>query len=88
MPHYTFAFGSVLEPAQVIEVLADDNAARLHADIVAEEFNRNRDQPVAVLVLDDRGRLVHRATPRIISKNADASAPLTRFSRSEIRSFR
>jgi hypothetical protein len=63
MPHYTFAFGSVLEPAQVIEVLADDNAARLHADIVAKEFNRNRDRPVAVLVLDERGRLVHRAAP-------------------------
>src|SRR5690242_6268436 len=38
-------------------------AARLHADIVAEEFNRNRDQPVAVLVLDERRRLVHRAIP-------------------------
>ncbi len=63
MPRYMFAFGTVFGPTQATEELQDDQAARAHADIVAEELNRNRDHPLALLVLNEHGQLIHRVAP-------------------------
>jgi hypothetical protein len=63
MPRYMFAFGTVFDPAQAIEELQNDQAARAHADIVAEELNRNRDQPLALFVLNEQGQMIHRVPP-------------------------
>jgi hypothetical protein len=63
MARYTFALGTVFDPAQAIEELADDEAARVHAGIVAEELNRNRHQPLALLVLDENGQIIYRVPP-------------------------
>jgi len=64
MPRYMFAFGTVFDSAQASEELEDDEAARAHADIVAEELNRNRDQPLALLLLNEQGHMIHRVPPR------------------------
>jgi hypothetical protein len=63
MPTYMFAFGTLVDSAQAIEELQDDEAARAHADIVAEELNRNRDQPLALLVRNEQGQMIHRVPP-------------------------
>ena len=63
MPSYMFAFGTLFDSAQATEELEDDEAARAHADIVAEELNRNRDQPLALLVLNEQGQMIHRVPP-------------------------
>lgn len=63
MPRYVFALGTMFDPAQAIEELEDDEAARAHAGIVAEELNRNRDQSLALLVLNEDGQVIHRVPP-------------------------
>jgi len=63
MPRYTFALGTVFDPAQAAEELEDDEAAKAHADIVADELNRNRDQSLALLVLNEGGQIIHRVFP-------------------------
>jgi hypothetical protein len=63
MPRYMFALGTVFDPVQASEELEDDEAARAHADIVAEELNRNRDQPLVLVVLDEHGQMIHRVPP-------------------------
>jgi len=63
MARYTFALGTIFDPAQAIEELADDEAARVHAGIVAEELNRNRYQPLVLLVLNENGQIIYRVPP-------------------------
>jgi hypothetical protein len=63
MPSYRFAFGTLFDSVQASEELEDDEAARAHADIVAEELNRNRDQPLALLVRNEQGQMIHRVPP-------------------------
>jgi hypothetical protein len=63
MARYTFSLGTIFDPAQCMEELADDETARAHADIVAEELNRNRDQPLVLLVLNENGHVIHRVSP-------------------------
>ena len=62
MPVYVFCLDSNVASRSVIETHMDDDSARYHAHIVAEELNRNRDEPLGLSVYDGRGRLVHRAT--------------------------
>jgi len=63
MPRYMFALGTVFDPAQATEELEDDESARAHADIVSEELNRNRDQPLVLVVLNEHGHMIHRVPP-------------------------
>jgi hypothetical protein len=78
MARYTFALGTIFDPAQAIEDLADDEAARVHAGIVAEELNRNRHQPLVLLVLDENGQIICRLPPRgrLTSVNGGAGRAL------------
>jgi hypothetical protein len=62
MTRYVFALGTIFDPAQAIEELADDEAARAHANIVAEELNRNRARPLVLLVLTEDGQVIHRVS--------------------------
>jgi hypothetical protein len=62
MARYTFSLGTIFDPMQSIEELANDEAARAHANIVAEELNRNRDQPLVLLVLNEHGQIIHRVS--------------------------
>src|ERR1043166_769380 len=63
MARYTFALGTIFDPAQAIEEPADDEAARVHAGIVAEELNRNRYQPLVLLILNENGQIIYRVPP-------------------------
>jgi hypothetical protein len=63
MARYTFSLGTIFDHTQCMEELADDEAARTHASIVAEELNRNRDQPLVLLVLNEDGHVIYRGSP-------------------------
>lgn len=63
MPYYFFMLDDDLPPAQEGEQLRNDAAARELCVAVAGELGRNRfgrDQ-VSVVVLNQKGQLVHRA---------------------------
>jgi hypothetical protein len=62
MARYTFALETVVDPAQSREELIDDEAARAHANIVAEELNRNRHRALVLLVLNEDGQVIHRVS--------------------------
>jgi hypothetical protein len=65
MPLYVFCLDTDVASRRVIEAHMHDEAARDHADVVAAEINRNRNEPLGLLVFDDRGQLVHRVSSSI-----------------------
>jgi hypothetical protein len=62
MPRYFFSLDHCLPPPQVIEELADDEAARALAMTVAAEFGRNRHGRTqeCIIVLNECGKLIHK----------------------------
>lgn len=63
MPYYFFALDDELPPKEASEELADDDAAREAATLIAAELGRNRlgREQSCVSVLNIRGQVVHRA---------------------------
>ena len=63
MPRYFLSLGNCLPPPQAIEDLSDDKAARALAITVAGELGRNRygRSQECVVVLSERGQLIHKA---------------------------
>ena len=63
MPRYFFSLDHCLPPPQAIEELPDDEAARALAITAAAEIGRNRygREQECIIVLNERGRLIHKA---------------------------
>jgi hypothetical protein len=77
MPLYVFCLDTDVASRRVIEAHMHDEAARDHADVVAAELNRNRDEPLGLLVFDDRGQLVHRVTSPVPQPGGSGSRNLS-----------
>ena len=63
MARYFFSLNHCLPPPQAIEELPDDETARALAMTVAAELGRNRYGRVqeCIIVLNERGQLIHKA---------------------------